>query len=217
MSDKMSMEQNIFYVKRNMIDLVWKESMLEGINVMYPDTQAICEGINVPTVSVRDIVVINNLKYCWQFTLDIIKDYPVSLIYINQINRAVGGSGEVWNAGVLRISPVNIGGTTWIPEIPAPETVVADIDEIMQIASATHRAMTMMLYLMRSQLYNDSNKRTAQLVANKIMIENGCGIISIPKDCIREFNGLLIAFYETNDSQDIMDYVYNHCISGMTQ
>lgn len=40
MSDKMSMEQNIFYAKRNMIDLVWKESMLEGINVTYSDMQA---------------------------------------------------------------------------------------------------------------------------------------------------------------------------------
>lgn len=73
----------------------------------------------------------------------------------------------------------------------------------------------MMLYLMRSQLYNDGNKRTAQLVANKIMIENGCGIISIPKDYISSFSKELIDFYETNNYESIMEYVYNNCITGM--
>lgn len=210
----MTKEQNIFFAKRNIIDSIWKEASLEGLNVTFPDTQAIYEGVNVPTMAVRDIVVINNLKHCWQFMIDTI-DYPLTMAYINQVNQEVGSSGEVWNAGLLRTSPVNIGGTSWMPDIPDYEQISDDIKEILAIDPPTQRAMTMMLYLMRSQLYNDGNKRTAQLVANKIMIENGCGVLSIPKECIREFSEKLINFYETNEYDAIMQYIYDNCITGM--
>lgn len=211
---RMTKEQNIFYAKRNIVDSIWKEANLEGLNVTFPDTQAIYEGINVPAMQVRDIVVINNLKHCWQFVIDTI-DYPLSISYINQINQEVGSSGEVWNSGVFRTSPVNIGGTSWMPDIPEYENVKENLENIMNIDAPTERAVTMMLYLMRSQLYNDGNKRTAQIVANKIMIENGCGIISIPKEHISGFSKELIDFYETDDYESIMEYVYNNCITGM--
>lgn len=102
-----------------------------------------------------------------------------------------------------------------MPDIPEYENVKENLENIMNIDAPTERAITMMLYLMRSQLYNDGNKRTAQLVANKIMIENGCGIISIPKEHISGFSKELIDFYETDDYESIMEYVYNNCITGM--
>lgn len=43
---------------------------------------------------------------------------------------------------------------------------------------------------MRSQIFWDGNKRTSMLVANKILIQNGCGIISIKEENIFEFNRL---------------------------
>ena len=207
---RMTKEQNVFYAKRNIIDSIWKEANLEGLNVTFPDTQAIYEGVNVPAMQVRDIAVINNLKHCWQFMIDTI-DYPLSISYINQINREVGSSGEVWNACVFRTSRVNIGGTSWMPDIPEYENVKENLETIMSIEVPTERAITMMLYLMRAQLYNDGNKRTVQFVANKIM----CGLISIPKEHISEFSKELIDFYETNDYENILEYVYDNCIAGM--
>jgi hypothetical protein len=35
----MTVEQNIFVVKRNIIDYMWKSARLEGIGVTYPDTE----------------------------------------------------------------------------------------------------------------------------------------------------------------------------------
>ena len=49
---RMTKEQNIFYAKRNIIDSIWKEANLEGLNVTFPDTQAIYEGVNVPAMQV---------------------------------------------------------------------------------------------------------------------------------------------------------------------
>ncbi len=55
-----------------------------------------------------------------------------------------------------------------------------------------------MLYGMRKQLFWDGNKRTSTICANKIMIENGCGIIKVPDNKLKDFTILLSEFYSTN-------------------
>lgn len=72
-----------------------------------------------------------------------------------------------------------------------------------------------MLYGMRSQLFWDGNKRTSTICANKIMIENGAGIIKIPDDKVEEFNSLLSEFYTTNERAKIEQFIYDNCIDGI--
>ena len=62
------------------------------------------------------------------------------------------------------------------------------VEEILKIENVTERAIEFMLYGMRKQLFWDGNKRTSTISANKIMIENGCGIIKVPDDHLEEFN-----------------------------
>ena len=73
-----------------------------------------------------------------------------------------------------------------------------------------------MLYGMRSQLFWDGNKRTSTIVANKIMIENGRGIIKIPDKLIEEFNILLTEYYNSNDMEKLKKWIYDNCIDGIT-
>lgn len=72
-----------------------------------------------------------------------------------------------------------------------------------------------MLYGMRSQLFWDGNKRTSMIIANKIMIENGKGIITIKEENLLEFNQLLTEFYNTNNDEKIINFIYNNCIFGI--
>lgn len=81
--------------------------------------------------------------------------------------------------------------------------------------SKTEQAINVMLWVMRRQMFIDGNKRTAMLIANKIMIENGCGIISIPIEKQNEFYKLLITYYETNDSSIISKFIYYNAIDGI--
>lgn len=73
-----------------------------------------------------------------------------------------------------------------------------------------------MLYGMRSQLFWDGNKRTSTICANKIMIENGKGIIKISDKHLEEFNVLLTKFYNTNDKDKIKQFIYDNCIDGIS-
>ena len=72
-----------------------------------------------------------------------------------------------------------------------------------------------MCYLMRSQIFSDGNKRTAMLFANKIMIENGKGIISIPVEKDVEFGEKLIKYYETNKIEDLKYWIFENAIDGI--
>ena len=209
---KLTKEQNIFIAKRNIVDYIWKSANLEGITVTYPDTQVIFDGYSVQGYKVEEITAINNLKKAWQFLLNDI-DLELNLAYICQINKIIG-EGIFYNPGIIRSTPVNIGGTTWQPPIPFESQIKEELDRVAG-ESNTERGINMMLYLMRKQIFLDGNKRTAMLIANKIMIENGCGIISIPINKQPEFYKLLIKYYETNNNEEIKKYIYDYCIDGM--
>ena len=72
-----------------------------------------------------------------------------------------------------------------------------------------------MLWIMRRQMFIDGNKRTAMLFANKIMIDNGCGIITINQEIQTTFYDKLLIFYETGDNTDLKQWIYDNCIDGM--
>ncbi len=111
---------------------------------------------------------------------------------------------------------VRIGGTDWIPELPDEKKVESEIQYILEAnTSPLNKALDMTLYLMRAQLFYDGNKRIAMLIGNKIMIENGQGIISVIQKDIKEFYKLLVSYYETNQNSELKQFLYDNCIDGM--
>lgn len=113
------------------------------------------------------------------------------------------------------IGNVQITGTDYIPSIPKKEEVKQTISKILQIENPTEKAIEYMLYGMRSQLFWDGNKRTSTICANKIMIENGCGIIKVPDNKLAEFNSLLSEFYTNNCNSKIKQFIFDNCIDGI--
>ena len=211
---KMTIEENIFVAKRNIIDYIWKSANLEGIAVTYPDTEAIYNGLSVPNMKIDDIVAINNLKHAWRFVLENI-DYPIDYPFICEINHKIGGDNLIQNAGFVRNAPVSIGGTNWRPDIPIESQIKEQLANILDINGATDKALTLMLYCMRKQMFFDGNKRTSMLAANHVMIANGAGIVTIPIEHQRDFRGLLIDFYESGDMKEIKGFLYDKCIDGI--
>lgn len=72
-----------------------------------------------------------------------------------------------------------------------------------------------MLFGMRSQLFWDGNKRTSLISANKILIQNGKGILMVQDKNLKEFSQLLTQYYDINQSEKIEEFLYNHCIFGI--
>lgn len=210
----MTQEENIFLAKRNIVDYIWKSANLEGIGVTYPDTQAIYNGMSVSGYTIEDINAVNDLKHAWQFLLENINE-EINLEFIKKVHVLLG-KYTIINAGMFRRDEVRIGGTDWIPELPDEKKVNDDILEILENkTSPLDKALDITLYLMRAQLFYDGNKRMAMLIGNKIMIENGQGIISVIQRDIKDFYRLLVLYYETDNKSEIKQFLYNNCIDGM--
>lgn len=215
MNDKynLTLEENVFLAKRLIVDNIYSNAKIEGCNVTFPQTQTILQGVNVPQVTLDDINCILNLRDAWRYMIDNVTD-ELDLEYICKINSYVARN-ESLQWGVFRTGKVGISGTDYIPEIPNKEVVIENINEINKIEPITKRAIRYMLYGMRSQLFWDGNKRTSIILANKILIHNGKGVLTIKDAYLNEFNTLLTEFYNTNDSKKIEQFLYDNCIFGI--
>jgi len=215
MKDKfnLNLEENIFLAKKLLVQNIYSNARIEGCNVTFPQTQTILDGVNVSSVKLDDIQCILNLRDAWKYCIDNIEE-AFSLEFVCKINEFVARN-ESLQWGVLRTGKVMISGTEYVPDIPNEEKVREDLEKIKQIECVTKRAITYMLYGMRSQLFWDGNKRTSLICANAILIKNGKGILTIKDENLEEFNKLLTDFYNTNNSDLIEQFLYENCIYGI--
>lgn len=209
----LSQKENVFLAKERLNYIIYNSVKLEGFNTNYFNVKKLLNGSNVPSLKLDEINCILNLRDAWNFVLSSI-DEPITLELICKINAFVS-RGESLEWGVLRTGKVGINGVDYIPDIPDETKIIADIKNIMKEENITKRSLVLMLYLMRTQAFWDGNKRTSMIVANKIMIENGCGVITIKEEYFKEFNSLLTEYYNTNKMESLLEFLYNNCIFRM--
>lgn len=195
--------------KRMLADSIWKSANIEGLGTSYINTEYILDGIPV-TTTWEESTFITNMSRAWKFMLDNV-GVKNDLLFLRSLHE-VCCKMLVRNAGELRTETVRIGRCTYIPEIPNIDGVYNDLISIDRIEEPIGKAMVMFCYLTRSQLFWDGNKRMAQLMANKILIENGVGILNFKIDLIPDLMNHLVKFYELNDAYELCRFIRNECI-----
>lgn len=205
-------ELNIDFAKRHLVDSIYKQAILEGVAVTFADTKSIIEGGKVNNLTSEDVLKVINLKHAWELILNknvITSNSNFSLLC--EINKLVE-QGFYYNAGKIRSVPVNIGGTGWKPSLPIESMIKEELEDIYTSElSIVDKAIELLLYVMKKQIFIDGNKRTAVIFANHFLIAQGEGIISIPAECIEEYKELLISFYEGKDLNTIKSFLKESC------
>lgn len=209
-------EENVFVAKKYLKDSVYRSAFLEGIAVTFPQTEAILENAKVSNVPARDVAKVIDLKRAWEYLLDNL-DAPLNLKFLEDLHEIIAREDVPWDRlGKLRTENVRISGTSYLPPLPNPESTSRQITEILNSdASDTDKAITMLFYLMRAQLFLDGNKRIATFACNKLLISSGRGIFSLPPELKETFAEKLINYYETADMADIKDFVFTNCLTGL--
>ena len=156
-------------------------------------------------------------QYSWQFILENDRiDYDFkTLCHLHKLTCDKLVLDQ--NLGRIRTTPVNIGGTSWKPQFPIESQIKEELERLLNQPEKTETeiAIEIMLWIMRKQMFIDGNKRVAMLFANKIMIDNGCGIITISQENQSTFFEKLIKFYETGDNTDLKEWIYETSIDGI--
>lgn len=205
---------NVDLARRNLVDSIYKQAMLEGVATTYSDTETIVNGGRVSNMTSSDILKVVNLKRAWEFIMgEGVLSMSTNFAILCQVNGIVQ-EGFSYFAGKLRSVPVSIGGSTYIPPLPYEAQVRQDLASLLDKEESYEVAIELLLYVMKKQLFIDGNKRTAVIFANHYLISRGMGLIVIPAELVSEYKKLLIAYYENNDDT-IKEFLKEKCLTKL--
>lgn len=193
---------NLEFARANMKKIIFDQAILEGVATTFPDTETILENGIVNNVKAGDVQKIINLKHARQFILDKnVIQAPSNYYLASYIAKLVNeGLLAIPNGSQLRGVPVSIGGTTYLPPLPFEDKVKQDIKDLLESSlDDIDIAIELCLYVMKTQIYNDGNKRTALIYANHYLISKGQGLLVIDYSKVNEFKKYLIDYYENKD------------------
>ena len=186
---------NLDFARANMKANIYDQAVLEGVATTFPQTADIIDNGIVTGMTASDVQKILNLKHAWEFILDKdVLNYTTDYHILCHIAKLVN-EGFFTDGGRIRGVPVTIGGTSYVSE---------DADDV-------DIAIRLCLYCMKTQIFNDGNKRTAVIFANHYMISKGKGLIVIPEKDVPEFKKLLVAYYENRDNGEIHTFMRQQC------
>ena len=203
---------NIDFARRNLVDSIYKQSVLEGVATTYSDTETLVNGGKVNDMTASDVDKVVNLKRAWEFIMSIdLANYPTNYAVLCQINQIVE-DGFSLTAGRIRSVPVTIGGSTYIPPIPFEDQVKQDLSDILSQEEGIDLAIDLVLFVMKKQLFLDGNKRTAIIFANHYLITHALGLLVIPSELVSEYKKILVSYYEDENKKDLIcDFLKNKC------
>ncbi len=211
---KLTPEQSRFLAKKKWDSNIYCGMKMENRAVTFPQTQTILNGVNVPGVQLDDIQAILNMRDAWRFLMNTI-DEPLTVEYIFNLNGFIARN-EALEWGKLRTGSVGISGTDYLPPVPKYEDVAAELSAILSAdVTATEKALNAFAWGARAQLFWDGNKRTSLTVANKILLSEGAGVLTISDKHMEQFNVCLLNYYNTGEPEELKRFMYDHAIVGI--
>lgn len=208
-------EQSLFLAKKKWDENVYCGMRMENRAVTFPQTQTILNGINVPNVQLDDIQAILNMRDAWKFLLNTVSE-KVTFEYWCKLNEYISRN-EALEWGKLRTGTVGISGTDYEPPVPDKEKTIEELKDIISAtdASATDKALEAFAWGTRGQFFWDGNKRTSLLLANKILVSSGAGIMTITDKYMERFNERLLGYYNTGEAEKLKQFLYENAIHGI--
>lgn len=210
----MTPEQSLFLAKKKWDENVYCGMKMENRAVTFSQTKTILEGVNVPNVQMDDIQAILNMRDAWKYLLNTVHE-PLTFEYWCRLNEFIARN-EALEWGKLRTGSVGISGTDYMLPVPQETAVRKALSEILnREISDTEKALDVFLWGTRGQFFWDGNKRTSLVLANKLLIAAGAGILTITDKYMEHFNTLLLDYYNTGEGQDLKLFLYENVIQGI--
>lgn len=192
--------------KRLLMNSIWKSANLEGLGTTYQKTEAIIR--NAPTITTaNEVLFVINMKCAWQFLFNNLGRHN-SLSYLEEFNSIVGNM-LFRKRGIIRF----LG----MPPKAQLYFILSKLYELNEIKDPELRALKYFCFITKTHLFLDGNKRVAQLMANKILIENDIGIFQINIEDLEDFKSLLVQFYRNGNDTKIIEFMKKKCVKHVAE
>lgn len=212
----MSRDGEDILVEKNFAQLVYLAGKFAGLSTTLLDTQAILADLSGTQAKPSEIRTILNLRDAYHYAMSLQYISEVSFAALLKINLFVIGAGAS-GAGQIRVQPVVVPLTDMMyqPAIPDETQVKREFADLVQSeATTTDKAITLLLWLSRAQLFLDGNKRTAIIAANALMFADRRGLLAVPENKLAEYLQRLQQYYKNGDTANLKHWLYDTAIFG---
>ncbi|MBK5200177.1 MAG: hypothetical protein JJE21_01435 [Spirochaetaceae bacterium] len=211
--NELTLRENVMLSQKKRSEQIYLSLLLEDYNVTDTLVNAVYNKEVINTADINEINAILNYKEAYREIIQALRT-DIDLDLLLKLNKVIArDDGFDW--GVLRSSRMPIANSSYIADIPNKEEIVIYLKDILSIENSTEKALNLFSYLVKENMFWSVNISLALIVANKIMIENGCGIILIQEKLIYEFKGLYLAYLNSNITKDdFIQFIYEKCIDG---
>ena len=196
------------FARKNRNAIIYDQVILEGIGTTFPETEAILEQGIIKNARAEDVQKILNLKRAWEFILDDDVLLAKTDFHLISYIAKIVNEGFFIFGGEVRGVPVKIGGSTYFPPIPLESKVKEDINALLSSSlNDVDTAIELCLYIMKTQIFNDGNKRTAVIATNHYLVSKGIGFLAIAYDKVPAFREMLVNYYENKNINEIKNFL----------
>ncbi len=213
---KPNIKKALFLAKRQLPEFVCDAVNLEGINYTIPEVQTLLEGITVGGHKLSDENITLNQANTWRLLFKSIEDnvFNMKKAFACKCHE-IAAREEALTWGLFRTGGVTIAGTDYIPPAADDLDKLWDkmVSESEEIKDVYKRAVFVFLTMARTQFFYDVNKRMGRFLMNGLLLSQGYPAINLPAKRQLEFNGLMLAFYESNDMKEMTTFMLS-CLSA---
>jgi len=203
---------NMDFIRNNINTIIYGQAIVEGVSATFMETEEIIEKGSSKNVSFDDTLTILNLKNAWKYVLD--EDTVRKGINFGVLTTIAGfvNDRQISYPDQIRTTNVLIGGSSFRPPLPQKEEVIKTINQIIESkdASLLDRAISLLCYLCKTQVFGNGNKRTSLIFANFYLMINGGGFIAIPSDMNIQYKTYLVEYYESK-SDNVRNFIKDNC------
>jgi Fic family protein len=197
-------------------EYVFDTSQLENNPLTFPEVKTLLDGVTVGGRKICDVQQILHIKNAWLLLFEFLKNdrFVLSKTMFHVINKEIA-QDEALYAGSFRNGSVSIAGTKnySAPDFKSLDDIFeTEIHTVLDNYGPAEQAICIFLWGSLNQFYWDGNKRTARLIANGILINEGLGVFNIKTEDILEFNTLMTDFYDTKNANAAVKFLSEKCI-----
>ncbi|SHK19871.1 hypothetical protein SAMN02744037_01852 [Tepidibacter formicigenes DSM 15518] len=187
----------MFLAKKLLVDSIYNSARMEDCNIEFADVQTMIDDVSVADLKIEDVEGVLGIRDAWKYVLNSINDL-LNLEYICRINSLISRNEN----GILGASQKDKRNEK--------------LDSILlNNSSATEKAIELFLWSCRYKLFDSYNKSTGLIIANKLLISEGKGLLIIKEKNLKKFNKLLVESYKSKNCSEISNFLHKKCIYGL--
>lgn len=201
--------------KKNMPELVWNTlASFENNPSTLPQTETILQGYSVNGLRIDEMLQVKRFgDACRELEILVLNGTFILSQETACLLHGILGKDEALEWGVLRKGSIGIRLVDYIPPSGdvLPGMAALGFSTLREIPDPCERAFITFLWMSRTQLFYDCNKRTALLMMNGCLLSEGFLPFAFLKKDIEIFNNHLREFYNTGDATKMLWYISNTC------